>query len=166
MDKKTALDKVRARLRDLRDRLRADRDQIVARGVELFALGLQAADVFEELRDENIDNTLLWSQKADDLLDFTRLLPGLRGEILEAIDGLLIDQVLRLFVSRAERRYRRGRLPTIGMIRNGFTPAADLPRRDWQPRPPAAIQAEEPEDVDTALGDETNKVDWGLEGGI
>ena len=94
MDKTRALDKVKSRLERLRNRIRSRRKQIINEAVELLDMGLDAEDVFEELRDAYVDAVPLWSQKADDLVDFNKILPGIVGEILEMVDGLLIDRLL------------------------------------------------------------------------
>ena len=82
MDKDTALDKVRARLERLRNKIRSRRKQIINEAMELFDIGLDTEDVYDELRDYYVDSVPLWSQKADALVDFTRILPNLAGEIL------------------------------------------------------------------------------------
>jgi len=167
MDKANALEKVKAALIRMRQRIRARRQKIVEEAVELFDLGLDADDVFEEIRDRYIDAVPIWSQKADDLVDFSKILPGIVGEIFEMIDGLMIEHLLRLFVSSAERRHKRGRVPTIGMLRSrDFVTPADLPRRDWAPRQPADEDDEDTEGDDTALNVDPGAAAWGMDGGI
>ena len=171
MDKTRALDKVKARLERLRNRIRSRRRQIINEAVELLEMGLDADDVFEELRDAYIDAVPLWSQKADDLVDFERILPGLGGQILEMVDGLLIDRLLRLFVRAAERRHSRRRLPTIGQLRDkDFATPADLPQRDWAPKPVAEPDDDDDDDddadADSALGVDAGAGSWGMDGAI
>jgi len=168
MDKTTALEKVKSRLERLRTRLRNQRKNIIADAIELFDFGLETDDVFDELRDRYIDSVPLWSQKADDLVDFNKILPGLVGEILEMVDGLLIDRLLRLFVRAAERRHRRGRLPTIGQLRDKeFATPADLPQRDWAPKPVAEPdEDDDDEDTDSALDVDVGAGSWGMDGAI
>ena len=167
MDKTRALDKVKARLERLRNKIRSRRKQIIAEAVELLDMGLDAEDVFDELRDYYVDAVPLWSQKADDLVDFNKILPNLVGEILEMVDGLLIDRLLRLFVRAAERRHRRGRLPTIGHLRDAdFVEPANLPNRDWAPRPVAEADDEDEDDADSALGVDAGAGSWGMDGAI
>ena len=167
MDKTRALDKVRARLERLRNRIRSRRKQIINEAVELLDMGLDVEDVYEELRDMYVDAVPLWSQKADDLVDFNKILPGLVGEILEMIDGLLIDRLLRLFVRAAERRHRRGRLPTIGHLRDAdFVEPANLPNRDWAPKPVAEPDDDDEDDADSALAVDAGAGSWGMDGAI
>ena len=75
MDKDTALDKVRARLERLRNKIRSRRKQIINEAMELLDMGLDAEDVYDELRDYYVDAVPLWSQKADDLVDFNESCP-------------------------------------------------------------------------------------------
>ena len=169
MDKTRALDKVKARLERLRNRIRSRRKHIINEAVELLDMGLDAEDVFEELRDAYVDAVPLWSQKADDLVDFNKILPGIVGEILEMVDGLLIDRLLRLFVRAAERRHSRGRLPTIGHLRDAdFSTPADLPQRDWAPKPVSEQDDDDDDDddADSALGVDAGAGSWGMDGAI
>ncbi len=167
MDKTTALDKVKARLERLRNMIRTQRKHIINEAVELFGYGLDADDVLEEIKDRYIDSIPLWSQKADDLVDFERIFPGLGGQILEMVDGLLIDRLLNMFVQSAERRHRRGRLPTIGQLRDAnYATPADLPARDWAPKPVAEPDDDDDEDTDSALGVDAGAGSWGMDGAI
>ena len=169
MDKTRALDKVKARLERLRNKIRTRRKHIINEAVELFGYGLDADDVLEEIKDRYIDSIPLWSQKADDLVDFERIFPGLGGQILEMVDGLLIDRLLNIFVQSAERRHRRGRLPTIGQLRDkDFVEPANLPQRDWAPRPVAepGDEDEDEDDAESALGIDAGAGSWGMDGAI
>ena len=166
MDKDTALDKVRARLERLRNKIRSRRKQIINEAMELLDMGLDAEDVYDELRDYYVDAVPLWSQKADDLVDFTRILPNLAGEILVMVDGLLVERLLRMCVRAAERRQQRGRLPTIGRLRDReFVTPADLPDKDWAPRP---VEDDDEDDTesDSALGVDAGEGSWGMDGAI
>ena len=166
MDKTTALNKVKAKLERIRNRIRNRRKVIIAEALELFEMGFDADTVLEDIRDRYIESVPIWSQKADDLVDFERVFPGLGGQILEMVDGLLIDRLLHLFVSAAERRHRRGRLPTIGQLRDKeFATPADLPNRDWAPKP-VAEPDEDDEDVGSALDVDVGAGSWGMDGAI
>ena len=168
MNKNRALSKVKARLERLRTKIKSQRKQIIARAADLLEMGFDSDEVFDELRDEWIDSAPLWAQKADDFIDFTKILPGIIGEIFEMIDGLMIEHTLRLFVTRAERRHRRGRMPTIGALRDsGFTTLADVPDRDWALK--QVVKADDDADDDIIDEGSALNVDaggWGLDGSI
>lgn len=165
MDKDTALEKVRARLERIRNKIRSRRKQIIKEAAELLDMGFDTDDVYEELRDKYVDYVPLWSQKADDLIDFTRILPNLAGEILEMIDGLLVERLLRLFVRAAERRHQRGRVPTIGRLRDReFAQLTELPEKDWAQGPDE--DDEDDTESESALGVDAGVGSWGMDGAI
>lgn len=110
------IQKIRARLTEIRENIKSKRAEIVAEAVEMLTEGFDDDLVFEELRDRYVDSVPLFVEKADQAVDFEKVIPGIAGQILEAVDGLLIDRLLRMFVAAATRRVNATG-PTFGDVR-------------------------------------------------
>lgn len=101
------LDTLKEKMRALRAQIKANRAAIVDEALELFGVGLDAEEVYEELRDRYLDSVPLIADQADAAVDWAAIIPGGAGQLLEAIDGHLVEALLKLIVQRADRRRTR-----------------------------------------------------------
>jgi hypothetical protein len=107
MGKIRLIQQVRDAFASLRTRLRTDRATLIARAISLLDEGLIPDEVYVELREEYIDSIPLIVERGDAAIDWDDIAPGILGDILEAIDGPVIERLLRGIVNTADRRHRR-----------------------------------------------------------
>jgi hypothetical protein len=107
MAKIRLIQQVRDAFSSLRKRLRTDRTKLINRAIDLFDEGLIAEEVYIELREEYIDSIPLIVERGDAAIDWESVAPGVLGDLLEAIDGPVIERLLKGIVNAADRRYRR-----------------------------------------------------------
>lgn len=154
------IQKIRARLQEIRENLKSRRSEIIDEAKEMLLAGFDEDMVFEELRDRYVDSVPLFAEKLDGAVDFEKILPGIAGQILEAVDGLLIDRLLHLFVKAATRRVEIDG-PTIGDFRKQL---ADKGRRRVEivRRPIASSVADVPSRP-SALDVSSGGGGWGMD---
>lgn len=104
---KLLIEDVKRNLLSLQKHLRANRPQIITEALELFNLGLDRDDVYQELRERYIDAIPVVAEGADDAVDLDDLIGGPLGVALEAIDGRVVESLLWLFIGAADRRRQR-----------------------------------------------------------
>ena len=69
------IQKIRARLTEIRENIKSKRAEIVAEAVEMLTEGFDDDLVFEELRDRYVDSVPLFVEKADQAVDFEKVIP-------------------------------------------------------------------------------------------
>ena len=124
------LSTLRERLGGLRQHLRRNRADYVDEALSLLDVGLDADEVYLELREKYLDAIPAMSAAADDAIDWDDVIRGAGGDILEAVDGKVVDALLRLVVRAADRqraRRKRGQV-TLGDIlrRSKGRPVRDI----------------------------------------
>jgi hypothetical protein len=155
------------RLRQLKAAIQKARPKIVQEALDLFEMGLDEELVYEEIRDRYVDSVPLLAGKLDDAVDWEKVLPGLAGQIVELLDGLAIEQLLRLFVRAARRRRRRrGDIPTLGEVRGRFPRIVDNRRPAGRPAAASVSVVDVPESRPSALEVTSDPGGWGMDGGI
>jgi hypothetical protein len=154
------IQKIRARLEEIRGNIKSKRQDIVEEAVEMLAAGFDEELVFEELRDRYVDSVPLFAEKLDASVDFEKVIPGIAGQILEAVDGLLIDRLLKLFIAAAGRRVNLDG-PTIGDMRRQM--AGVQRRRVEIVRRPIASSVADVPSRPSALEVSSGGAGWGMD---
>jgi hypothetical protein len=157
------IQKIRARLAEIRGNIQAKRGEIIGEAVEMLTAGFDEELVFEELRDRYVDSVPLFVEKVDAAVDFEQVLPGIAGQILEAVDGLLIDRLLHLFIAAAGRRVGND-TPTIGDVRRVI--AGGVGHRVQMARRPMVASVQDAPSRPSALEVSSGGSGWGMDEGI
>lgn len=137
------IDTLRARIKTVRQKLRKDRAEVLQQAMELLGAGLETEEVYLELRDRYLDSIPVIADAGDRAVDWSQVIQGAGGDLLEAIDGKIIDTLLRLIVRAADARHQRRqkRIVTLGdVLARGGRP--DAPLRDVTPEPVAEPDGE------------------------
>jgi len=160
------IERIKSRLGEIRANIKSNRQTIIAEAMELLDLGFDDELVFEELRDKYVDSIPLFVEKADTAVDFEKIIPGIAGQILEAVDGLLIDRLLHMFIRAASRRMETDGM-TIGDVRRVM--AGGVAQRVEIARRPMVASVASVQDVPSrpsVLEVSSGDGGWGMDEGI
>lgn len=152
------LEGLKARMKAVRRQLRHNRSQIIGEALDLFRVGLDADEVYVELRERYLESIPAIAAAADAAVDWQDVLKGPPGSILEAIDGKVVDALLRLIVQAADRRRARIGVVTVGDLMRK-APLKESGVVDITPAP-------EPEDAPSRSGALAGSWNDGMDGPI
>jgi hypothetical protein len=134
---------LKRRMQELRAEMRQNRAHLIAEASELLEAGLVTDEVYLELRDRYIDSIPAIVDAADRAVDWDDVLRGVPGDLLEAIDGQVVDTLLRLVVRAADRRRRRRKAGKV--VLGDLLRRSPVPVRDVTPAPAPAPEPAEDE---------------------